>query len=1162
MWVKPQEVLLANALWVTEQANLYFVLQRRKGHGKTKGLSSILVGTLDSVFDTKPPPFRILHQTPTSEVYYLIACSLTFSEIEKDWIWLQKNLSDTLTSFDTEEDVTEFVCCKIQSVIANCVPDNLDDEDTRSFKSVTFKFRRLFNMPPEEKLVNYYSCSFWKSRMPRQGWMYLSVGHLCFYAYILGRETKLAIRWSDVTELEKTSSLLFPDSIRIATREKEYHFSMFLHKGETFTLMEQLVNMAMKQLIDDKGGFSEDKDLLNKLSKNVPKKNSFLIRDLNARAHSEAYRLLFRLPACEKLDGRTEATLWTPYNKRNVWGCMYLSQNYLCFTSRVKNLVSVVIPLRDVMLVERAENQASNPSVEKSLLITTNRRVSFLFAQILDRDFVVQKISELLSRIRTLSLPPLIPPDPLIGKNSPPLGNKFGEGDVPQNLSSWKSQPPLMTLFKLPNAAQTRVTQETKEKMWEMHFTDYGRGITMYRTTEVAKLVLQGIPDQLRREVWMTFSGAINEMATNPGVYRSLVEHSLGKPCQANDEIERDLHRSLPEHPAFQSEIGINALRRVLSAYAWRNPQIGYCQAMNIVASVLLIYCSEEEAFWQLATLCENLLPDYYNTRVVGALVDQSVLDDLTSEHLPDLHARLDELGMIRMISLSWFLTIFLSVMPYESAVNIIDCFFYDGAKVIFQVALAVLEANQERLLNCRDDGEAMQLLADYLEGVYNEETKDCVLHNKDGETVTKSVSVQRLIYDAYTHYEALTASTIERLRLKYRLRVVQQLEDGAGRNVVRSIVGDGYFSQDELQDLLTLVREELLGQRRPPVDRFDPTQPPYEAYKIDFDLFRLLFVSLSPWGHGSQAESLAARLFRLMDHNADGLLNFRELAAALGMTCTADLTQRLKLLYTLHLPPLLTAAELESPTSSAKHNAQKKKMAPESQIQETGAEIAAEATDFFESMEQSVTSLESMSSHTEDSGREPEERPGSVASQHNYLRDQSWEVRSTSSLRSLVEARDSRPDLKTVPRMSQPHFIMLWKTLYDMFQTQPEDQELFHSIATVGTLLLQLGDVGKKFYMEKEESADSLVDAAAAHLPSKQSTPTEQAADKNGNPGGGPDPHWAITVEQFLATVLTGGPIVEFFSRPTSLSEGISRLRGRRFTRLQSLTDSSFIKV
>lgn len=54
----------------------------------------------------------------------VIACSLTFTEIEKDWEWLQRNLSDTLNSFDSEEDVTDFVCCKIQSVIANTIPDN------------------------------------------------------------------------------------------------------------------------------------------------------------------------------------------------------------------------------------------------------------------------------------------------------------------------------------------------------------------------------------------------------------------------------------------------------------------------------------------------------------------------------------------------------------------------------------------------------------------------------------------------------------------------------------------------------------------------------------------------------------------------------------------------------------------------------------------------------------------------------------------------------------------------------------------------------------------------------------------------------------------------------------------------------------------------------
>ena len=31
------------------------------------------------------------------------------------------------------------------------------------------------------------------------------------------------------------------------------------------------------------------------------------------------------------------------------------------------------------------------------------------------------------------------------------------------------------------------------------------------------------------------------------------------------------------------------------------------------------------------------------------------------------------------------------------------------------------------------------------------------------------------------------------------------------------------------------------MSQRKPEPDRYDPTQPPYEAYKIDFELFRML---------------------------------------------------------------------------------------------------------------------------------------------------------------------------------------------------------------------------------------------------------------------------------------------------------------------------------
>ena len=77
------------------------------------------------------------------------------------------------------------------------------------------------------------------------------------------------------------------------------------------------------------------------------------------------------------------------------------------------------------------------------------------------------------------------------------------------------------------------------------------------------------------------------KLQNNPGYYRFLLDEFQDRIDNKDPaaqvivaDIEKDVRRSLPNHPAFQSDIGINALRRVLYAYAAHNKKVGYCQVI------------------------------------------------------------------------------------------------------------------------------------------------------------------------------------------------------------------------------------------------------------------------------------------------------------------------------------------------------------------------------------------------------------------------------------------------------------------------------------------------------------------------------------------------------------------------------------------------------
>ncbi|XP_025779752.1 TBC1 domain family member 9B [Puma concolor] len=967
----------------------------------------LLVGTLDVVLDSsaRVAPYRILHQTQDSQVYWTVACGSSRKEITKHWEWLENNLLQTLSIFDNEEDITTFVKGKIHGIIAeenkNLQPQG--DEDPGKFKEAELKMRKQFGMPEGEKLVNYYSCSYWKGRVPRQGWLYLTVNHLCFYSFLLGKEVSLVVQWVDVTRLEKNATLLFPESIRVDTRDQELFFSMFLNIGETFKLMEQLANLAMRQLLDSEG-FLEDKALPRP---SRPHRNiSALKRDLDARAKNECYRATFRLPRDERLDGHTGCTLWTPFNKLHIPGQMFISSNYICFASKEEDACHLIIPLREVTIVEKADSSSVLPS---PLSISTKSKMTFLFANLKDRDFLVQRISDFLQKMpskqpggsgvgrKASTVEPAPEPCPAPPKASDqltspstPLGGRQSSSvqDAPTSSQG------LLKLFQRNSPMEDLGAKGAKEKMkeesWNIHFFEYGRGMCMYRTARTRELVLKGIPESLRGELWLLFSGAWNEMVTHPGYYEELVEKSTGKYSLATEEIERDLHRSMPEHPAFQNELGIAALRRVLTAYAFRNPTIGYCQAMNIVTSVLLLYGSEEEAFWLLVALCERMLPDYYNTRVVGECLRPGFPCGGSGLPVP---------------------------------------------------------------------GSPLSTQHKYLDNVVNKQSVSPPIPHlhallTSGDDPPTEVDIFDLLKVSYEKFSSLRADDIEQMRFKQRLKVIQSLEDTAKRSVVRAIPGDIGFSIEELEDLYMVFKAKHLasqywGGSRPTAVRRDPSLPYLEQYRIDAGQFRELFASLTPWACSSHTPVLAGRMFRLLDENKDSLINFKEFVTGMSGMYHGDLTEKLKALYKLHLPPALSPEEAESALEATHYFTEDSSSEASPLASDLDIFLPWEAQEALRQEEQEGGGNEDVQD------KKGEEKGISPPDYRHYLR--MW----------AKEKEVQKETIKDLPKMNQEQFIELCKTLYNMFSEDPMEQDLYHAIATVASLLLRIGEVGKKFSVQ-----------------------------------------------------------------------------------------------
>lgn len=240
------------------------------------------------------------------------------------------------------------------------------------------------------------------------------------------------------------------------------------------------------------------------------------------------------------------------------------------------------------------------------------------------------------------------------------------------------------------------------------------------KSEKLKRYVRKGIPAEWRGNAWWYFARGQEKLNKNKGLYDKILNNlnsSQNGQLRDSDVIERDLNRTFPDNIHFQRKsddteepLMIQSLRRVLIAFSIYNPKIGYCQSMNFLVGLLLLFLDEEKAFWMLVIITSRYLPGVHNVNLEGVNIDQGVLMLCIKEYLPEFWHRimpkqqarnnefLYKLPPLTLCTASWFMSCFVGVVPIETTLRIWDCLFYEESHVLFKISLSIIKLSEQEL--------------------------------------------------------------------------------------------------------------------------------------------------------------------------------------------------------------------------------------------------------------------------------------------------------------------------------------------------------------------------------------------------------------------------------------------------------------------------------
>eukprot|EP00736_Rhodelphis_marinus_P006583 Rmarinus@m.12083 len=289
-----------------------------------------------------------------------------------------------------------------------------------------------------------------------------------------------------------------------------------------------------------------------------------------------------------------------------------------------------------------------------------------------------------------------------------------------------------MASFGRQEQKQDRALQTRRENKWmkmlsEKRWPDYHKG---KKQGKLAKRVRKGIPDKMRPRAWRMLLD-VHATQSEKTRYRSYLEQE----CKFLEIIQRDVNRALSRNECFSrtdttGDLGKDltlqqqALTNILIAYSVSDPEVGYCQGMSVIAAILLLYMTEEEAFLVFSAIMRDEKHNFRQIFLPGFPLLYEYLyifQRLAEVHVPAEISHIQKEGCDPiMYAEKWFMTLLQYAFPFPILLRGWDVYFCEGPHILFRMALAVLKTFSAKILSL-----SFEKLIVFLQREFTEALKD-----------------------------------------------------------------------------------------------------------------------------------------------------------------------------------------------------------------------------------------------------------------------------------------------------------------------------------------------------------------------------------------------------------------------------------------------------